>query len=77
MSTTKSPRRARELTPFGRWVKTQVIDQGKTIDGLAKEVGTSKDYLSVIIHGVKPGRKYIHPIIKALDGDSEMLKDIL
>ncbi len=36
---------------------------------LAAQIGTSPEYLSYILHGVRSGEKYFAPIVAALDLD--------
>lgn len=61
--------RNRKLTKFGRLVSKALVDRGWTKVRLAAEIGTSPQYLSYILHGVRPGGKYIPTIIAVLDLD--------
>lgn len=68
---------ARQLTPFGRWVKTQSVVQGIGLETLATKIGTNKHYLSMIIHGARSGKKYTKLIVRELGGNSSDLKDVI
>lgn len=56
----------RQLTPFGVAVKTAAITQGMTLTELAAQVGTSLDYLGLILYGERPKSKYVSTIIQVL-----------
>ncbi|HAE61021.1 MAG TPA: transcriptional regulator [Eubacteriaceae bacterium] len=60
-----------KLTPFGIEVKKRLIEIGKTQNQLAKEIGTSKVYLSMILYGKRSGEKYLQLIKDLLDINSE------
>jgi transcriptional regulator with XRE-family HTH domain len=60
-----------KLTPFGIEVKKRLIEIGKTQNQLAKEIGTSKVYLSMILYGKRSGEKYLQLIKDLLDIKSE------
>lgn len=57
----------RRLTPFGDRVKEKLIDVNMTQRELAKKIGTSDVYLSMILYGERSGKKYIEDIKKILD----------
>ncbi len=57
----------RRLTPFGEEVKERLLDLNMTQKQLAEEIGTSDAYLSMILHGVRSGEKYIKEIKKVLN----------
>jgi transcriptional regulator with XRE-family HTH domain len=59
--------RKRQLTPFGMTVKKRLIEKGMTQIRLAEEIGTSKNYVNLILYGERTGKKYIHKIAAVLD----------
>ncbi|MGI6145539.1 MAG: helix-turn-helix transcriptional regulator [Clostridia bacterium] len=61
--------RKRQLTPFGVVVKKRLIDLGMTQVQLAEAIGTSKNYLNLILYGDRSGNKYIPSIIEKLKLD--------
>lgn len=48
----------RKLTDFGEIVKKQLFELNMTQKILAKKVGTSEAYLSMILYGERSGAKY-------------------
>ena len=56
----------RELTPFGAAVKKALIDRRMTQQELARRIGTSRQYLDLILFGQRTGTQYVTRIIKAL-----------
>lgn len=44
-------RKRRELSPWGRQCKAQMILMGKTLDSLSRETSLSRSYISAIING--------------------------
>lgn len=54
------------LTPFGKLVVKALVDQDMTKTELAGQVGTSPQYLSYILYGVRSGEKYLPKIVAAL-----------
>lgn len=44
-------RKKRELSPWGRQCKAQMILMGKTLDSLSRETSLSRSYISAIING--------------------------
>ncbi|MDD2235367.1 MAG: helix-turn-helix transcriptional regulator [Desulfitobacteriaceae bacterium] len=56
----------RKLTPFGVLVKKRLLDLEMTQVELAQAVGTSKNYLSLILYGERTGDKYLPRIIREL-----------
>ncbi|WP_195282246.1 helix-turn-helix domain-containing protein [Harryflintia acetispora] len=56
----------RELTPFGVAVKKALIDRRMTQQELARRIGTSRQYLDLILFGQRTGTQYVTRIIKAL-----------
>ena len=57
------------LTPFGKLVVKALTDKDMTKTELATQVGTSPQYLSYILFGVRSGKKYIPKIIEVLGID--------
>ena len=57
------------LTPFGKLVVKALTDKDMTKTELASQVGTSPQYLSYILFGVRSGKKYIPKITEALGID--------
>lgn len=62
------------LTPFGKLVVKALVDQDMTKTVLADQIGTSPQYLSYILYGVRSGEKYLQKIVTALDLDPEKVK---
>lgn len=54
------------LTPFGKLVVKALVDQDMTRKQLANTIGTSPQYLSYILRGVRSGEKYLPAIVAAL-----------
>ena len=48
-----------KLCPLGKLVVKALADQEKTKSQLAAEIGTSPQYLSYILYGVRSGEKYL------------------
>lgn len=48
----------RKLTDFGEKVKNRLYELNMTQKTLAKKVGTSEAYLSMILYGERSGAKY-------------------
>lgn len=58
--------------PDGKKIKAILNDRGMTQEALAKEIGTTKNYMSNIINGhVNMREKYLKAICKALDVKAE------
>lgn len=57
------------LTPFGKIVVKALADRDMSKTRLAHEIGTSPQYLSYILYGVRSGEKYLPAIVAALDLD--------
>ena len=55
-----------KLCPLGKLVVKALTDQDMTKTQLAAEIGTSPQYLSYILYGVRSGEKYLPAIIAAL-----------
>ena len=56
----------RKLTNYGMKVKKRLVDLEMTQVQLAEAVGTSKNYLNLILHGDRSGDKYVERIVKVL-----------
>ena len=56
----------RELTPYGKDLKCQLVKIGMTQVELAEKVGTSKQYLGKIIFGERAGTMYLEHIDQEL-----------
>lgn len=65
----------RELSPWGRQCKVQMIVLEKTLSDLSQETNLSKTYISAIINGrmVVP-EKTIQTISKALEVDAALAR---
>lgn len=63
----------RELSPWGKECKIQMLSQGKSLGDLSEETKFSRTYLSSIINGrtIAP-EKTIVTISKALSVDAEL-----
>lgn len=68
--------RKRQLSPLGVKVKMRLIEVGKTQVELAREIGTSGNYLHLIMIGERSGKKFIPKIAQALGIDLNELKRI-
>ncbi|MCY7558251.1 MULTISPECIES: helix-turn-helix domain-containing protein [Paenibacillus] len=64
----------RKLTPLGVIIRKRLLDKGMTQLQLAQEVGTTKVYLNYILHGERPGKKYLPRILAVLDIDPEIVR---
>ena len=62
-------KRSGKLTPFGKLVVKALTDQDMTRADLAGQIGTSPQYLSYILYGVRSGEKYLPAIVAALSLD--------
>ena len=58
-----------KLTKFGKLVVKALTDQDMTKTQLAAEIGTSPQYLSYILYGVRSGEKYLTLIVATLNLD--------
>lgn len=65
----------RELSPWGRQCKVQMVVLEKTLSDLSQETSLSKTYISAIINGrmVVP-EKTIQAISKALEVDAALAR---
>lgn len=57
----------RQLTQYGKCVKHRLIELEMTQAELAKQVGTTKQYLGKIIHGERSGAMYLEAINQVLN----------
>lgn len=62
-------RNSGKLTPFGKLVVKALTDQDMTKTQLADTIGTSPQYLSYILYGVRSVEKYVPAITAALSLD--------
>jgi transcriptional regulator with XRE-family HTH domain len=63
----------RELSPWGKQCKMQMVAMNKTLTDLSKATDLSRTYISAIINGrVIPPYETKHAISKALDVDIEL-----
>ncbi len=58
-----------KLTKFGKLVVKALTDKDMTKTQLADEIGTSPQYLSYILYGVRSGEKYLPLIVATLELD--------
>lgn len=58
-----------KLTKFGKLVVKALTDQDMTKTQLAAKIGTSPQYLSYILYGVRSGEKYLPLIVATLNLD--------
>lgn len=59
----------RKLSPIGVTIKKRLIELGKTQYQLANEVGTSSNYIYLIMIGERSGKRYLHKIANVLGID--------
>jgi transcriptional regulator with XRE-family HTH domain len=52
---------------FGKKIKKKLIDRDMTATELAKELGTTPQYLCKIMHGTRSGETYRKTIMELLD----------
>lgn len=64
----------RELTRVGAVVKKRLIDVGMTQGRLAKKIGTSDQYLNLILYGQRSGKKYLSKIFVVLNIDPNAIQ---
>ncbi|WP_347133970.1 helix-turn-helix transcriptional regulator [[Clostridium] symbiosum] len=58
-----------KLTKFGKLVVKALTDKDMTKTQLADRIGTSPQYLSYILYGVRSGEKYLPLIVATLELD--------
>ena len=59
------------MTPLGKEIKKKLVDREMTQAQLAKQIGTSKVYLSRIMYGSRSGEKYLESICTVLNIDPD------
>lgn len=57
----------KEVSPYGKMIKKKLIDKNMTHINLARQIGISPQYLNLIIHGDRTGKKYIEKINTLLE----------
>lgn len=67
MKSGKNPVLKNEYSKIGKQIKKKLIDRNMTAKQLAELLGTTPQYLNMIIHGDRSGDKYIEEIKKILD----------
>lgn len=63
----KTRKSTRRLTPFGIAVKKILLERGMTQRELAKEIGTSGQYLNLVFHGERARSIYVDRIVQYLE----------
>ena len=63
----ESKRNTWKLSSFGKKVKMKLIEREMTVSDLAKEIGTSRSFLSQMLYGDKKGYEYIQKLKEILD----------
>lgn len=58
-----------KLTPLGKYIAKTLTDLDMTKTQLAAQVGTSPQYLSYILTGIRSGEKYLPAIVATLELD--------
>lgn len=67
----ENTKRKNTLTPYGKAVKCRLVELNMTQVELAESVGTSKQYLGKILHGLRSGAKYLEDIDRILGLNQE------
>lgn len=67
----------RKLTPFGKYVTKTLTDRDMTKTELAVTVGTSPQYLSYILSGIRSGEKYLPKIVAVLELDPNKVQRLI
>ena len=65
-----------ELSPFFFFFVKALADRSMTKTQLAQEVGTSPQYLSYILYGIRSGEKYIPAIVATLSLDQRKVDKV-
>jgi transcriptional regulator with XRE-family HTH domain len=52
---------------FGKTIKKKLVDRNMTATELADALGTTPQYLNLILHGKRSGKKYRKKIVDLLD----------
>lgn len=63
--------RKHEPTPFGKWIKSRLVDENLQIKELAEEVGIIPVYVTKIVNGTVKESKHNVVIIDFLARDEE------
>lgn len=63
-----------KLTKFGKLVVKALTDRDMSKTQLAAEIGTSPQYLSYILYGIRSGEKYVPLIIATLELDPKKVE---
>ena len=66
------PEVIRDLENFRRWAKIRMIELDTNQKQLAEQLGTVAPRISDAMRGAPNGKKYLQPIIRALDGNLDM-----
>ena len=66
---TSIKRKRPKYSKLGKQIKKRLIDKRMTACDLAEMLGISPQYLNKIIHGVRPGNKYLAEISRILEID--------
>jgi len=66
----------RELTPYGKDLKCQLVKLGMTQKELAGKVGTSKQYLGKILFGERAGTMYLDSIEQEMLSSQKIAKKV-
>ncbi len=67
----------RELSPWGKRCKVQMIELGKSLNDVGRETGFSKSYISAVINGrVVVPDETIAAISRVLQVDAELYSTI-
>jgi transcriptional regulator with XRE-family HTH domain len=68
--------RSHKLTPFGKYVVKTLTDRDMSKKELAFAIGTSPQYLSYILTGIRSGEKYLPAIVAALELDPRRVEKL-
>jgi len=65
------------LTPFGKYIARTLTDKDMSKTQLAAVIGTSPQYLSYILYGIRSGEKYLPAIVAALELDLNKVQKLI
>ncbi|PZM63422.1 helix-turn-helix domain-containing protein [Paenibacillus dendritiformis] len=65
----------RQLSPIGVMIKKRLVEIGKTQYELAADVGTSSNYIYLIMIGERSGRSFLPKIAKVLNLNLSQLEE--
>ena len=68
--------RSHKLTAFGKYVTKTLTDRDMSKTELAETIGTSPQYLSYILSGLRSGEKYLPAIVAALELDPRRVEKL-